>query len=154
MDSNSFWLWKSLLPKSLPIILKVDLRPPPHMCWCYTWAFERNYICLCLKPKPKHFPWNQGISLRVGKFIFNFAIFCNSLIFLILFQRISFFFIRIIYMPHTFSSNYSFIANYLHEEIKKRKNHISLRVGKFPRFEIFNFPTRREIPYASVQTDC
>ena len=56
-------------------------------------------------------------------------------------------------MPHTFSSNYSFIANFLDEEIKKRKNHISLRVGKFPRFEIFNFPTRREIPYASVQTD-
>ena len=57
-------------------------------------------------------------------------------------------------MPHTFSSNYSFIANFLDEEIKKRKNHISLRVGKFPRFEIFNFPTRREIPYMSVQTDC
>ena len=57
-------------------------------------------------------------------------------------------------MPHTFSSNYSFIANFLDKEIKKRKKHISLRVGKFPRFEIFNFPTRREIPYASVQTDC
>ena len=57
-------------------------------------------------------------------------------------------------MPHTFSSNYSFIANFLDEETKKSKNHISLRVGKFPRFEIFNFPTRREIPYASVQTDC
>ena len=123
------------------------------MCWCYTWAFEGNHVCLCLKTKPKKFPWNQGISLRVGKFIFHFAIFCNSLIFLIFFHEI-FFFIRIIYTLHLFSSNYSFIANFLHKKIKKRKNHISLCVGKFPRFEIFNFPTCREIPYASVQLDC
>ena len=123
--------------------------------WCAKVILEPLkgfHACLCLKTKQKNFPWNQGISLHVGKFIFHFAIFCNSLIFLILFQRISFF-IRIIYMPHTFSSNYSFIANYLHEEIKKRKNHISLRVGKFPRFDIFNFPMHREIRYASVQSD-
>ena len=54
-------------------------------------------------------------------------------------------------MSYTFSSNYSFLAKNIPEEIDKRKNHISLRVGKFSRFENFNFPTRREIPYASVQ---
>ena len=101
----------------------------------------------------KSVPCNQRISLRVGEFFFHFAIFCQSLIFLSFLQGI-FSLIRILFRSYTFSSNYSFIAKTIPVEINKRKNHISLRVGKFPWFENFFFPTRREIPYASVQTDC
>ena len=145
MDSNTFSLWKSVLLKSLTIILKVDVLKLYLSLWGDSCLFKPKNKTKKFPLKSRNFPTRREIYFPFCYFLqfFNFSDSFSKNIF----------FIRIIYVPHTFSSNYSFIANYLHEEIKKRKNHISLRVGKFPRFEIFNFPTRREIPYASVQLD-
>ena len=116
------------------------------MLYLSFWRFMSKTKTKTLPLKSRNFPTRREIY-------FPFCYFLQFFNFYDSFSK-NILFIRIIYIPHTFSSNYSFIANYLHEEIKKRTNHISLRVGKFPRFEIFNFPTRREIPYASVQLDC
>ena len=147
-----FFAMEILLPKSLLGHLKSWFEAPnPYVLMLYLSFWMESYLFMpktktkTLPLKSRNFPTRREIYFPFCYFLqfFNFSDFFSWNIF----------FIRIIYVPYTFSSNYSFIANYLHEEIKKRKIHISLCVGKFPRFEIFNFPTRREIPYASVQTD-
>ena len=114
--SNTVSLWKSLLLKSIPIISKLIWGSYAKCADIILEPLKGIMVVLVYKQNKKIFPCNLRISLCVGKFIFHLAIFCNSLIFLIFFPGM-FFFIRIIYVPHTFSSNYSFIANYLHVEI-------------------------------------